>query len=332
MGLARKPFVVLDAEILSSSVWSEAAHVRLVWITLLILCDTDGYVGAAVPGIARAAGVTLAEAREAIARFQQPDPDSRTQTNEGRRLAVAERGFRVLNFREHLDRLSSERTRARERMRKHRQRKGLNETPCNAPTRTSPAVSAQGIGNREQGPENRDQRSTETDLRPPAADVQVFDHWREVTGHPDAKFTAKRKRAVKERLREGYTVEQLRSAVDGCRASPFHQGENERRTVYDDLELICRSGEKVEQFIAALTVTNHAPPASAKMREAQARSKASMLGGLKGDGSVVVGGLGTVEGLLPGSGPGRNGRADTEPDLPQAPRLPDGAPVGARGR
>jgi len=123
MALARKPFVVIDAEILSSSVWSEAAHVRLVWLTMLILCDTDGYVGASVPGIARAAGVTLEQAREALAKFKEPDPDSRTKTDDGRRIEDADRGFRILNFKEHLDRLSAEKAKTRDRVRKFRERK-----------------------------------------------------------------------------------------------------------------------------------------------------------------------------------------------------------------
>lgn len=125
--MARKPFVVIDAEILSSSVWSEAAHVKLVWLTLLILCDTEGYVGAAIPGIARAAGVSLDQAREALSLFMLPDPDSRTQKDEGRRLEPADRGFRILNFREHLDRLSIERTKARDRVRRFRDRKRQKE-------------------------------------------------------------------------------------------------------------------------------------------------------------------------------------------------------------
>lgn len=50
------------------------------------------------------------------------------------------------------------------------------------------------------------------------------------------------------RLRDGYTVEQLKAAVDGCTRSPFHQGENDRGQVYDDLELICRA-DKVDRFI-----------------------------------------------------------------------------------
>lgn len=146
MALARKPFVVIDAEILSSTVWAEPAHVRLVWITLLILCDTEGYVGAAIPGIARAAGVTLEEARDAMERLQQPDPDSRTKTNEGIRVVPAERGWRVLNFVEHVDRLSSERVKARERLRRFRERK-RQKADRNVSVRP---------GNREQGAGNRD--------------------------------------------------------------------------------------------------------------------------------------------------------------------------------
>lgn len=154
--MAKKPFVVLDAEILSSSVWAEAAHVRLVWITLLILCDTEGYVGAALPGIARAAGVTLEEAQDAMDRLQQPDPFSRTKSSEGRRVEVVERGFRVLNFLEHLDRLSNERTKARDRMRRHRERKRNKTVTVTPGYVTVPAGNReQGIGNRERTEERR---------------------------------------------------------------------------------------------------------------------------------------------------------------------------------
>ncbi len=147
--MARKPFVVIDAEILSSSVWAEADHVRLVWLTLLILCDLEGYVGAAVPGIARAAGVTLEKARDALARLQEPDPDSRTKANDGRRVEPADRGFKILNFREHLDRLSAERAKTRDRVRKFRARKRQN-MDGNVGNVTVPA------GNREKGTGNRD--------------------------------------------------------------------------------------------------------------------------------------------------------------------------------
>lgn len=85
---------------------------------------------------------------------------------------------------------------------------------------------------------------------------QVFTHWQSVTGHSDAKFTPRRKQAIAGRLREGYSVGTLMAAVNGCRASPFHQGENDRRRVFDDITLICRDGEHVEQFVGYL----RAPP------------------------------------------------------------------------
>lgn len=150
MGVAKKPFVVLDAEILSSSVWAEEPHVRLVWITLLILCDTEGYVGAAIPGIAHHARVTLKQAEDAIERLQRPDPYSRTKTNQGKRLEPAERGWKVLNFQEHIDRLSSERMKARERVRRHRERKRKRDGNASNVT-VRPGNREQGTGNREQG-------------------------------------------------------------------------------------------------------------------------------------------------------------------------------------
>lgn len=144
--MARKPFVVIDAEILSSSVWSESAHVRLVWLTLLILCDTDGYVGASVPGIARAAGVTLEQAEDALDVLAKPDPYSRTKAHDGRRIALAERGWTILNFREHLDRLSSERAKSRERMRRHREKQRALR---HGDATVTAGKREQGIGNRE---------------------------------------------------------------------------------------------------------------------------------------------------------------------------------------
>ncbi len=85
---------------------------------------------------------------------------------------------------------------------------------------------------------------------------QVFAHWKTATGHLDAKLTPKRKDAIDKRLRDGYAVATLMAAVDGCKASPFHQGDNDARKVYDDIALICRDGEHVEQFVGYL----RAPP------------------------------------------------------------------------
>lgn len=85
----------------------------------------------------------------------------------------------------------------------------------------------------------------------PSNDVlTVFDYWKQIMGHKQACLDVKREGAVKARIKDGYTVEQLMAAVDGCKMSPFHQGQNDNAMVYDDLELICRDSKRVDQFIA----------------------------------------------------------------------------------
>jgi len=78
---------------------------------------------------------------------------------------------------------------------------------------------------------------------------EIFAYWQTTLGHPRARLTADRKAAVRRRLAEGYSIDEIKRAIDGCKASPFHQGENDAGAVYDDLTLICRSGSKLEQFI-----------------------------------------------------------------------------------
>lgn len=77
----------------------------------------------------------------------------------------------------------------------------------------------------------------------------VFDHWRSVMNHTGAKFDAKRRRAVQQALKLGYTEQQLKQAVDGCKASPYHQGQNKDSQVYDSLTLIVRDAEHIDRFI-----------------------------------------------------------------------------------
>jgi uncharacterized phage protein (TIGR02220 family) len=88
--------------------------------------------------------------------------------------------------------------------------------------------------------------------------VAVFDYWREKTGHTNARLCDKRRRLIAARLREGYSVDDLRQAVDGNQASAFHQGQNEHGRVFDAIELIFRSAEKVDGFIGCLKAPKRA--------------------------------------------------------------------------
>lgn len=126
-------------------------------------------------------------------------------------------------------------------------------SPINQPI--EPAQLTSPIGGEENNMSNL--RSTAVTPSPPdhrAGEVQeIFAYWQASLSHPTAKLTAERRRKVEARLRQGYTVEQIKQAIDGCAASPFHRGENDEGRVYDDLELICRSGSKLENFIARLS-------------------------------------------------------------------------------
>lgn len=80
--------------------------------------------------------------------------------------------------------------------------------------------------------------------------VALYEYWVQAT-HRDlkrTKLTPGRKAKLEARLKEGYSVSDIKAAIDAVAQSLFHQGENERQHRYDDLTLICRSGDQVEKY------------------------------------------------------------------------------------
>jgi len=116
------PFVKLDCDITTSSLWSESKETRLTFITMLAMAGPQGFVGATAPGIARFANLDLDEVRVALGVLESPDPDSRDKT-EGQRVKQIEGGYQVLNYLRYRDKdhTSAERKRRqREREKSHR--------------------------------------------------------------------------------------------------------------------------------------------------------------------------------------------------------------------
>jgi hypothetical protein len=107
-----------------------------------------------------------------------------------------------------------------------------------------------------------DRRSTkktteETPCSPPAGDSDavhpIFDFWRVATGrNASTKFSPKRQRAIRARLKEGWTPEQLRRAIAGCAGSDWHMKRgrwaNREGGPKTDLTLILADAEHVEDF------------------------------------------------------------------------------------
>lgn len=80
--------------------------------------------------------------------------------------------------------------------------------------------------------------------------AEVFEHWKQVMGKAsNAKLTDKRRKCIMARIKDGYHVAEIKRAIDNCSRSPHHMGRNDTGTVYNDLTLICRSGDKLEWFM-----------------------------------------------------------------------------------
>lgn len=93
----------LHSSIVNSSLWCEEDHVRLLFVTLLAMCDRDGYVYGSRPGLERAAMITWREDQpDPWKVLMSPDKNSsdriRAPENDGRRIEEVSGGFRLLNF------------------------------------------------------------------------------------------------------------------------------------------------------------------------------------------------------------------------------------------
>jgi len=98
--------------------------------------------------------------------------------------------------------------------------------------------------------EKRERREHTNPESPTRAVVdRVFSFWVWITEKPNSKLTPKRKAKVIDRLKQGYTEETILRGIVGCSQDPFHQGDNPNGREFMDLELICRSGEKLEFFV-----------------------------------------------------------------------------------
>jgi hypothetical protein len=104
-------FVKLYSSILTSSIWCEDDKTRILWITILLCTDKDGFCQAAVPGLAAMARLTVEDTAVALAKLEGPDTYSRTQEHEGRRIEKVAGGWIVLNHSNYRDRDRIERRR-----------------------------------------------------------------------------------------------------------------------------------------------------------------------------------------------------------------------------
>ena len=117
-------YVKLFSSILDSTIWREADHVRLIWITMLAMADKDSVVEASIPGLADRAKVTIEQCSDALKRLSEPDEYSRTQDFDGRRIEQVGGGWFLLNHGKYRDIINLQERRAQnaERQKRYRER------------------------------------------------------------------------------------------------------------------------------------------------------------------------------------------------------------------
>lgn len=79
--------------------------------------------------------------------------------------------------------------------------------------------------------------------------TDVIDHYRQYKPRSRPHKSEAVRSKVAARLRDGFSVGELKAAIDGCFRSTYHQGDNPNGRKYDSLELILRNPEKVTQFM-----------------------------------------------------------------------------------
>jgi hypothetical protein len=150
------------------------------------------------------------------------------------------------------------------------QREAESEIPApdSEGARTCTHVQAHGEGKGREG-KGREGEGVSVALKRDDGPVErVFEHWRAEYGKRKAVLDPRRRKAIQRSL-EGYDEPTLCAAISGYKLSPHHMGQNDQRTVYDDIELFLRDAKRIE---AGLQFAR-GPPAPAMSVATAARAK-----------------------------------------------------------
>ncbi|WP_454677479.1 hypothetical protein [Achromobacter marplatensis] len=67
---------------------------------------------------------------------------------------------------------------------------------------------------------------------------------------PRSVLDEKRRKVIRRALKEGHSADDLRRAIRGCSKTPHNMGQNDRREKYNGIDLILRSADQIDRFIA----------------------------------------------------------------------------------
>ena len=91
-------FTKLDEGILRSSIMAEDPATFKVWIAFLAACGPDGVARVSAVFISSVCRLDPSVVHKAIERLEAPDPDSRSEAIEGRRIQKVDGGWFIVNY------------------------------------------------------------------------------------------------------------------------------------------------------------------------------------------------------------------------------------------
>ncbi|NYS09340.1 putative replication protein [Xanthomonas phage PBR31] len=108
----------------------------------------------------------------------------------------------------------------------------------------------------------------------------IFAYWQRVMDSPRSQLDAKRRKTIKAALKMGYSPHELCRAIRGCSLTPHNMGKNERGQKYNGIDLIFRSADQIDRFIA----NDSAPPKLSQSSGVAAQNDALVAAFLARDG------------------------------------------------
>ncbi len=77
----------------------------------------------------------------------------------------------------------------------------------------------------------------------------IFQYWQTIMDHSNARLDEKRRKLIRNALKIGYAVNDLKTAILGCSYTPHNMGDNDRGQRYDGLHVIFKNADQIDRFI-----------------------------------------------------------------------------------
>ncbi len=220
--IVTKGWTKLDSGITKSTLWMNEDHAIIrVWIAMLAESDAGGFVRASVPAMARLCFLEIDEFEAIIEELTAPDKYSRSQVDEGRRLAVVEGGFVVLSYERYRDMKTRAATPA-ERKQAQRER----ENASSLVTKSHDGHECHNVTPEEKQKQKADTEADETATATPKTDSATlsFEQFWEAYDYKHGKLAALR--AWKTHAKSRPPIEEILAAVER-----YHQSKKWRENI-----------------------------------------------------------------------------------------------------